>query len=101
MQARLLLERANGTTGPLADDVLVDSGVLVVLDVICNAGGVSVSYFGGEGLIVFYLGPGPNPASASQWCAKTWFLSKNVYRKRRPSSCRDARKAALKMDNAL
>ncbi len=43
--ARLVLEGANGPTLPGADDILNDRGVLVVPDVICNAGGVTVSYF--------------------------------------------------------
>ena len=43
--ARLVLEGANGPTLPKADDILADRGVLVVPDVICNAGGVTVSYF--------------------------------------------------------
>ena len=38
IQARLLLEGANGPTLPAADDVLAQRGVLVVPDVICNAG---------------------------------------------------------------
>jgi glutamate dehydrogenase (NAD(P)+) len=45
LQARLVLEGANGPTLPSADDVLAERGVLVVPDVICNAGGVTVSYF--------------------------------------------------------
>jgi glutamate dehydrogenase (NAD(P)+) len=45
IKARLVLEGANGPTLPEADDVLVDRGVLVMPDVICNAGGVTVSYF--------------------------------------------------------
>ena len=43
--ARLVLEGANGPTVPSADDILAERGVLVVPDVICNAGGVTVSYF--------------------------------------------------------
>jgi glutamate dehydrogenase (NAD(P)+) len=45
IRARLVLEGANGPTLPEGDDVLQERGVLVVPDVICNAGGVTVSYF--------------------------------------------------------
>ncbi len=45
LKARLVLEGANGPTLPEADDVMNDRGILVVPDVICNAGGVTVSYF--------------------------------------------------------
>ncbi len=45
LRARMVLEGANGPTLPDADDVLAERGVLVVPDVICNAGGVTVSYF--------------------------------------------------------
>lgn len=44
-KARLVLEGANGPTVSKADDILAERGVLVVPDVICNAGGVTVSYF--------------------------------------------------------
>jgi glutamate dehydrogenase (NAD(P)+) len=45
IQARLVLEGANGPTTPEGDDVLSERGVLLVPDVLCNAGGVTVSYF--------------------------------------------------------
>ena len=45
IKARLVLEGANGPTLPEADDVFGERNVLVVPDVICNAGGVTVSYF--------------------------------------------------------
>ncbi len=43
--ARLVIEGANGPTTPEADDLLRGRGVLVVPDVVANAGGVVVSYF--------------------------------------------------------
>ncbi|MFG1172620.1 Glu/Leu/Phe/Val dehydrogenase [Erwiniaceae bacterium CAU 1747] len=45
LQCRMVLEGANGPTFPEADDVLAERGIIVVPDVICNAGGVTVSYF--------------------------------------------------------
>jgi glutamate dehydrogenase (NAD(P)+) len=45
IKARLVLEGANGPTTQGGDDTLADRGILVVPDVICNAGGVTVSYF--------------------------------------------------------
>ena len=45
MQARVVVEGANGPTVPAADDILNEKGVLVVPDILANAGGVTVSYF--------------------------------------------------------
>jgi glutamate dehydrogenase (NAD(P)+) len=45
IKAKLFVEGANGPTTPEADDILKDLGVVVVPDVIANAGGVTVSYF--------------------------------------------------------
>ena len=45
IRTRLLIEGANGPTTPEADDILSAQGVVVVPDVIANAGGVTVSYF--------------------------------------------------------
>ena len=45
LKAKIVLEGANGPTYPKADDVFVSRNITVVPDVICNAGGVTVSYF--------------------------------------------------------
>ncbi len=45
VKARIVCEGANGPVTPAADEILEDRGVLVLPDVLANAGGVVVSYF--------------------------------------------------------
>ena len=45
VKCRILAEGANGPTTAAADEILASKGVFVIPDILCNAGGVTTSYF--------------------------------------------------------
>ena len=45
VKAKIVAEGANGPLTPEADQILQENGVFVIPDILCNAGGVTVSYF--------------------------------------------------------
>jgi glutamate dehydrogenase/leucine dehydrogenase len=67
VRARVIAEGANGPVTPDADPILRDSGVVTVPDILCNAGGVIVSYFEWVQNLQSFAWPADRVATQLEW----------------------------------
>ena len=73
IRAKFVIEGANGPTTPQADALLRDKGVVVVPDVLANAGGVTVSYFEWvQGLQAFFWSESEVNSKLDQIMVRAW-----------------------------
>ena len=79
IDAKMVAEGANGPTTVEADAILAERGIVVLPDILTNAGGVTVSYFGGSRISVGCSGGGTiREKLAEQICDafdRVWDLS--------------------------
>ena len=73
IRAKFVIEGANGPTTPQADALLRDKGIVVVPDVLANAGGVTVSYFEWvQGLQAFFWSESEVNSKLEQIMVRAW-----------------------------
>lgn len=92
INAKIVLELANGPTTPEADAILEDKGIIVAPDILANAGGVTVSYF------EWLQGILPNPWTAREVSLKLRDIMQDATRtvwERAEKEDRSLRAAAL------
>ncbi|VAH23878.1 unnamed protein product [Triticum turgidum subsp. durum] len=75
IKAKYIIKAANHPTDPEADEILAKKGVLILLDILANSGGVMVSYFEwvrGEGELGAQDVHDPRLKHSSDYLASVW-----------------------------
>jgi glutamate dehydrogenase (NAD(P)+) len=86
VRARIVAECANGPTTPTADEILEDAGILVLPDILANAGGVVVSYFEWvQGLQEYFWKEAEVNAKLNDIVARAFAETWNMYERRQVS----------------
>ncbi|HVL80759.1 MAG TPA: Glu/Leu/Phe/Val dehydrogenase dimerization domain-containing protein [Actinomycetota bacterium] len=95
VQARFVVEAANHPVTPTADEELVDRGVVVIPDIMANAGGVTVSYFEWTQNIQQYRWPEDRVNGELQRVMSTMFADVHAFRQAHESDGMSWREAAF------